>query len=32
MEELIKANAELVIKKFRPISGTDFGYARESVA
>jgi hypothetical protein len=31
MEERIKANAEMAIEKFRPVSGMDFGYNRESV-
>lgn len=31
MIEHIKANAEMVIQQMRPLSGTDFGYTRESV-
>jgi hypothetical protein len=31
MEELIKANAELVIRQSRSLSGIDFGYTQESV-
>lgn len=31
MEELIKANAEMVVQKLGPLSGIDFGYTQESV-
>ena len=31
MEELIRANAEMVVQQLRPLSGIDFGYTRESV-
>lgn len=31
MLEDIKANAEMVVRELRPISGIDFGYTRESV-
>jgi hypothetical protein len=31
MEDEIRANAELVIEKSRPLSGIDFGYTQESV-
>lgn len=32
MEEMIKCNAELVVKQMREISDVDFGYNAESVA
>ncbi|HKV33644.1 MAG TPA: hypothetical protein VJP89_04970 [Pyrinomonadaceae bacterium] len=31
MEEVIRANAEMVIQELRSLSGLDFGYTRESV-
>ena len=31
MEEHIRANAEMIVKELRPLSGIDFGYTRESV-
>lgn len=31
MEKRIRANAEMVVKQLRALSGTDFGYTKESV-
>ena len=31
MEEHIRANAEMVVRELRPLSGIDFGYTRESI-
>lgn len=31
MEEVIRANAEMVVQELRPLSGIDFGYTEESV-